>query len=153
MKLAEALLLRADMEKKYASLRDRIGKYSVVQQGEKPHEDPEKLLREAVGVLADFESLVTRINRTNLKVKIADGRFMTEALASRDALAKHHALLQTAIAGSAKEPDRYAMSEIKWVAVMKVDKLQKQQDDLSRKLRELNAKIQEANWKHELIED
>ena len=43
MKLAEALLLRADMQKKLASLRERIVANAVVQEGDKPHEDPEKL--------------------------------------------------------------------------------------------------------------
>ena len=33
MKIAEALLLRADMQKKLASLRERIGRNAVVQDG------------------------------------------------------------------------------------------------------------------------
>jgi hypothetical protein len=63
MKLAEALLLRADMQKKLASLRERIGQNAVVQEGEQPHEDPNKLLKEAVEVLGQFERLVAAVNR------------------------------------------------------------------------------------------
>jgi hypothetical protein len=147
VKLAEALLLRADMQKKIASLRERIVANAVVQEGEKPNEDPNELLLEATGVLSDLESLVGRINKTNLAARLADGRSLTAAIARRDHLVQRHALLAAAAAGSRKEPDRYGVREIKWVATMEVRKLQKQLDDLGKNIRELNAAIQEANWK------
>ena len=152
MKLAEALLLRADMQKKVASLRERIVANAVVQEGEKPSEDPNALLLEAVGALQELESLVARINHTNLAAKLADGRTLTDAIARRDRLVQQHALLTAAAAGSRKEPDRYGVREIKWVASMDVKKLQKQSDDLAKNIRELNAGIQEANWKVSLID-
>src|SRR5262249_43539102 len=129
MKLAEALLLRSDMQKKIASLRERIVANAVVQQGDKPHEAPDKLMKEAFGVIADLESLVAAINEVNLKAKLPDGRTLTQAIAHRDRLAADHALLTAAIAGSRKQPDRYGVREIKWVATMEVAKLQKQADD------------------------
>ena len=150
MKLAEALLLRADMQKKIASLRERIVANAVVQEGDKPHEDPEKLLKEAHGVIADLETLVAAINEANLKVKLSDGRTMTQALAHRDAISAQHALLVATIAGCRKEPERYGVREIKWVTQLDVGKLQKQVDDLAKKLRELNAQVQQANWAAEL---
>lgn len=150
MKLAEALLLRSDIQKKIASLRDRIVSNAVVQQGDKPHEKPTDLLKQAVGALGELEDLVTKINRTNLKAKLDDGRTLTEAIAHRDMLVAQHALYTAAIAGSKKEPDRYGVREIKWVAMLEVAKLQKQADDLSKKIRELNAQIQQTNWKAEL---
>jgi hypothetical protein len=103
-------------------------------------------------VLDDLERLVFRINACNLKHMLPDGRTLTEAIARRDSLAQHHGLLAAALAGTRKEPDRYSMREIKWVAVLDVSKLQKQSDDLAKKLRELNGHLQEANWKIELTE-
>jgi hypothetical protein len=150
MKLAEALLLRSDLQKKIASLRDRIVSNAVVQQGDKPHEKPAELMKQAVGALGDLEELVTKINRTNLKAKLPDGRSLTEAIAHRDTLAAQHALYIAAIAGSKKEPDRYSAREIKWVATLEVAKLQKQADDLAKKLRELNGHIQKTNWSADL---
>jgi hypothetical protein len=150
MKLAEALLLRADLQKKLASLRERIGQNAVVQEGEQPHEDPNRLLKEAVEILAQFERLVFAINRANLTNKLPDGRTLTEAIARRDALAQQHALLQAAIAGTRRDPVRYSAREIKWVATMDVVQLQQQSEDVAKKLRELNARIQEANWQVEL---
>ena len=150
MKIAEALLLRADLKKKLASLRERIGANALVQEKEKPHEDPAKLLKEAVGVLGELEEIGLRIDRANQATKLADGRPLAKAVAERDTLAQHHSLLQAAIAASRKEPDRYSMKEIKWVATLDVAKLQKQCDDLAKHLRETNAAIQATNWQAEI---
>lgn len=152
MKLAESLLLRADMQKKLASLRERIAANALVQDGDKPHEDPAKLLKEAMAVLQEQEDLVFRINQANLQHTLPDGRTLTQAIARRDTLTGQHALLQHAITHTQKEPDRYSMTEIKWVAQLKVSSLQKQSDDLAKQIRELNAAIQETNWQAELEE-
>ena len=151
LKLAEALLLRADTQKKIASLKERVVANAVVQERDKPHEDPAELLAQAFGAADELEALVTRINRTNLAAKLPDGRSLTEGIARRDTLITRHALLTAAIAGTRKEPDRYGVREIKWVATLKVASLQKQADDLSKQIRELNAQIQETNWKTELV--
>jgi hypothetical protein len=152
MKLAEGLLLRADLQKKLASLRERIVANAVVQDGEKPQEDPKKLLSEAAAVQDELEALVERIHRTNLTTKLPDGRTLTAALARRDTLIARHALLVAAIAGARKEPDRYSAREIKWVSTLDVAKLQKQADDLAKQLRDLNGQVQQANWKKDLVD-
>lgn len=152
MKLAEALLLRADLMKKIASLRERIVANAVVQEGDDPHEDPKELMSEAYGAMEELESLVARIHETNLTATLADGRTLTRTIARRNLLASQHALLTAALAGTKKEPDRYGVREIKWVATLKVPKLQKQADDLAKKLRELNAQLQETNWKVSLVD-
>ncbi len=146
MKLAEALVLRADTQKKLASLRERVGNNAVVQEGSKPHEDPNQLLKEAFGVLKELRELIGKINAANAVNKLPDGRTLTAAIAQRDELAQQHSLLQHAIAGSSKEPDRYSMKEIRWVACVDVKKLQRQSDDLAKKIRELNLMIQQTNW-------
>lgn len=150
MKLAEALLLRSDVQKKLASLRERIVKNALVQEGDKPHEDPNALLMEAAGVIDELRTLVTSINTANLKHALPDGRTLTEAIAQRDSLEQRHSVLQAAIGGIQKEPDRYSVREIKWVSMLDVKKLQKQSEDLAKQIRELNAKIQETNWKVEV---
>jgi hypothetical protein len=150
MKLAEALLLRADMKKKLASLRERITANAIVQQGEKPHEDPVKLMKEGVAVLDRMERLVLAINGANLSHKLRDGRTLAAVIARRDKLVQQHSLLQTGIEGSKRDPIRYGLKEIKWVTKVDVSKLQKQSDDLARQIREINAVIQETNWQIEV---
>jgi hypothetical protein len=150
MKLAQALLLRGDVQKKIASLRERISRNVLVQEGNSPNEDPNQLIQEASSTIDELEKLVTSINAANLTNKLPDGRTLTEAMARRDSLVQRHALLQAAIAATQKEPDRYSVREIKWASAIDVARLQKQSEDLARQIRELNGSIQETNWKIEL---
>ena len=152
MKLTEALMLRADLKKKLASLRERIGKNALVQERDQPHEDPSKLIEEAFSVLKELESLVFRVNQANLKNTLPDGRTLTEAIARRDTLVGQHSLLQHAIQCAQQDPELYSAREIKWVPTLKVANLQNQSEDLAKKIRELNVAIQETNWKAELEE-
>ncbi len=150
MKLAEALLLRSDMQKKLASLRERVGQNVKVQDGDAPAEDPAALMAAADGLLDDLERLVVRINVTNLSYKLPDGRTITEAIARRDKLAARHALVSAAIVATRAEETRYSVREIKWVVVVNVAGLQARLDDLARQLRELNGQLQQANWAAEV---
>src|SRR5438128_2179075 len=97
MKLAEALLLRADIQKKLASLQARAQKYALVQEGERPAEDPQAILLEVEEVTGELQRLVFAINRANLQHKIKTGETLTEALAKRDALALRHSTLEGVI--------------------------------------------------------
>lgn len=148
MKLAEALLLRGEMQSKLAKLRDRLTTAAICQEGDKPAEDPERLLSEASGLISDLYALVAQINRTNATAKLADGRTILEAIAERDRLRQLMALLTAAAdAASGKDAEaRYSYREIKWVPNLEVRKLHKQSDDVAGKLRSLNAALQEANW-------
>lgn len=150
MKLAEALILRADMQKKLLSLRQRIAKNAVHQEGSTPHEAPQKLLEESFHLLGEMRILIEKINKKNASTSLADGRSLTQAIAMREELGARHSLLTHAIEHSSKEPDRYSMAEIKWVSSLKVAALQAQSDDLARKIREMNILLQEANWKTDL---
>lgn len=152
MKLAEALILRADLKKALASLRYRIGKIAIVQEGDVPHEDPAELLQEAFGVMQQLESLVSRINESNVKITLENGKTLAQMITYRESLTTQHSLLQHAITSSHRDPDRYRSTEIKWVATMKVAQLQKQSDDLSKRIRETNMAIQEKNWTADLVD-
>ncbi|WP_120968573.1 MULTISPECIES: DIP1984 family protein [unclassified Comamonas] len=146
MKLAEALLLRADLKKKLASLRERINRNAILQEGEAPKEKVSDLLAEASSTLQEQQKLVRTINAANESIKLADGRLLADVLAQRDTLIAHHSLLVAAIAATHKDVDRYSQREIKWIPQIDVAGLQKQADDLSRKIREVNVTIQAANW-------
>ena len=150
MKLAEALLLRADLNKKLASLRERINRNAIVQEGETPKEKVEDLLAEATSVLEEQQKLVRTINAANESTKLADGRLLADVLALRDTLIARHSLLTATIAATHKDVDRYSQREIKWIVQIDVASLQKQADDLSRKIREVNVTVQAANWQIEI---
>lgn len=153
MKLAEALLLRADLQKKVEALRTRIVKNSVVQEGEEPSEEPNELLREVDAVIGEQRSLVFAINAANYTGTTSSGRTLTDALAERDALVLRHSILAATTAAAVKPPDRYGMKEIRWVKTVDVAALQKAADNLSKQIRETNAEIQAANWQVDLSLD
>ena len=85
MKLAEALQLRADLQKRMAQLAGRLYDNATVQEGEQPAEDPKELLAEYEDCIVQLEDLMARINRTNCETRTAEGT-LTELLARRDCL-------------------------------------------------------------------
>jgi hypothetical protein len=150
MKLAEALLLRADIQKKLVSLQARIQKYVIVQEGELPAEDPQTILRQIEAAANEFQQLVFTINKANLQHKIKPGELLSEALAKRDGLILRHRILQSVVEACVKPPERYGVKEIRWVTTVEVAQIQSEVDRLAKEIRELNAAIQEAGWQVEL---
>ena len=150
MKLAEALLIRADQKKKILSLRERIAQNALAQEGDAPREDVAEMIAECFAVIAEQQALVLKIDAANAAAKLPDGRPLTEVLAARDVLMQQHGILKSAVEATHKEADRYSMREIKWVPQIDVAATQKQMEDLSRKIRELNVQVQETNWRTEL---
>ena len=112
MKLAEALLRRADMQKKLASLKSRIAENVKVQDGDTPSENPNELLLQANQVMSELYALIDHIHRTNAIAVMPDGATMLSTLVKRDELAERHRLLQTAIDNAKTEGDRYSHREI-----------------------------------------
>lgn len=150
MKLANALMERAELQTKIRQLRVRLMNNAQVQEGERPAEDPAFLLAELDAAYAALETLIARINRTNSET-LAKGETMTALLARRDCLAgKNDALREFAGTASALV-SRRTVGEIKIKSTVDVQKLQKEIDALSKELRELDALIQETNWTTELL--
>jgi hypothetical protein len=151
MRLGEALTLRSQMQTRFQLLRERLKVSAVVQEGETPPEDPEGLLRELEEIAAELERLIAQINRTNLATSLPDGRTLTDALARRDHLGLlQSALHQVAEAASAAQT-RYGRAEIRIVRTVDVSTLRGRADALAKERRELDARIQEANWQTELM--
>ena len=86
MKLAEGLLLRADLKKKIEHLQNRIRPVLIVSDGRTPQEDPVKLMAQLRKTIQDFETIVVRINRTNNQTFLEGEGTLMEALAKRDSL-------------------------------------------------------------------
>lgn len=61
MKLAEALLLRSDQQKKLASLKQRINANVLVQDGDEPSEDPNELIKQVFALTQESNQLICRI--------------------------------------------------------------------------------------------
>ena len=91
MKLAEALQERADLSRNIEQLQSRLNNNVLVQEGEEPAEDPQKLKEMLDESIARLAYLIKCINQTNCQT-IIDGKSLTELIAQKDALSlKIHA--------------------------------------------------------------
>jgi len=154
LKLAEALILRSDRMRSFDQLRNRAVAMARFQEGEQPPEDAGALVVQAQAVLDELQALIERINLTNATARLEDGSTITQALAEREILRLRHALLTSvADAGSGTHAAaRQMRTELKFVSAVSVADLRRQADDIAKRHRELDTRIQEANWGVDLIE-
>lgn len=156
MKLGEALTLRADAARRVEQLQARIAASARFQEGEEPSEDAAALLSEATLTLDELEHLIRRINRTNSAAVVDGEKTITDVLARRDVLRLRHTLLTSAADAAAGRGRggavRQLRSELKMLSALPVSQLRTDADAVARELRELDVRLQQANWEIELIE-
>lgn len=152
MKLAEALVLRADVQKRIAQLRERLRQSALVQEGEQPPENPEQLLIELDQLLNQLGDLIIRINRTNIQTHFSEDEILTDALARRDVLSMRYSVIGGLADTAANRIERYGRSEIRKIATVDVASLRRQLDGIARQRRELDTAIQAMNWATDLTE-
>lgn len=149
MKLAEALQLRADLQKRMEQLAGRLCDNATVQEGETPAEDPAALLEEYEDCASQLEELMARINRTNCETRTEKGT-LTELLARRDCLKKRVETYRNFLTSASSLTRRATRSEIRIYSAVSVPEYRKKADTLARELRETDSAIQAANWTVEL---
>jgi hypothetical protein len=152
MKLAEALIRRADAQKRIAQLRQRLNSSAMVQEGIEPPEDPARLLAELDRALAELTTLIKQINKTNAVAPFDSARTVTDALAERDGIMLERSVLQGLVQAATVTTQRYSRSEVKYFATVNVAQVQDRVDDLAQRHREMDTRIQELNWLVDLIE-
>ena len=150
MKLAEALSLRKDLQKKIDQLSSRLTQNVKIQEGDEPAEQPEELLKVLDECLKQLEELILKINITNLK-KERNGRTLTAMMAERDMLTKRIGILREAFNAATQTQDRYSRTEIKYVSTIDIKALNKQIDHFSQELRKLDMQIQATNFEVDLV--
>ncbi|MDT0265419.1 DIP1984 family protein [Streptomyces sp. DSM 44915] len=156
MKLGEALTLRSDAARRVEQLRARVVSSARYQEGELPAEDAGALLAEAGETLDALEALIRRINRTNAETVLEEGVTLTDALARRDVLRLRHSVVTAAADAAAGRDQRGAArqlrSELKMLSALPVAGLRSQADALARDIREIDVRIQRANWEVDLLD-
>ncbi|QJY48280.1 DIP1984 family protein [Pseudonocardia broussonetiae] len=154
MKLAEGLALRADARRRVEQMRARIAASAQYQEGEEPAEDAAALLVEAEAALDELQSMIRRVNRTNAAADLGEDGTMTDALARRDVLRLRHALLGDAAdaASGGGHGYRQLRSELRRLSALPVAELRSRADRVARDVRELDTRIQRANWEVDLLD-
>lgn len=154
MQLAEALMERADLQKRIAQLRSRIDANARYQEGTEPEEEAAVLLAEAESAIDALQALLARINATNAATTVSSGETITALLARRDALRLRHALVSGA-ADATSEPGgsyRQLRSELRTLSALPTTELRTRADALAKELRELDAVVQRTNWEVTLVD-
>lgn len=151
MKLAQALITRADMQTRMRELQQRLCDNAIVQEGETCAEDPNEMLRELEALSAKLEKLIVAINLTNAHVE-QDGETLTAMLARRDCMKQRIGALSEVIRCASMTGERARGSEIKILPAVPVRELRSNLDRQSAELRCLDMRIQELNWTSELEE-
>jgi len=153
MKLAEALVRRADAQKKIAQLRQRLERVVKVQEGEAPAEDPKALIAELEQTLNEQTAWIRKINKTNALTPFNNELSISDALAERDQLMQHRKLFGELLEHASIKQDRFSRSEVKFERTVDVAQIQARVDELSKAYREFDFRIQETNWTTDLIEE
>ena len=148
MKLAEGLLLRADILKKIEHLQNRIRPVLIVSDDKVPQEDPEELLAQMRKAIRDLETLIVRINKTNNETLVEGEGSLMEALARRDSLKMLSEKLRNI--RFAAQVDNSSVNKL--TATIDIKNLQTEMDQTGRAFREIDSKIQEINWLTQLKE-
>ena len=152
MRLAEALAERADLQRRLAQLKQRLQQNAQYQEGETPAENPQELLAEYTRCADAWEILVAAINRSNHQIILDNGESLTAALARRDRLQAEHSMLVSLADAATPEQSRYSRSEIKMLAAIDVKTVRKRADEVAKTCRELDLRIQAANWANDLLD-
>lgn len=146
MKLAEALLLRRDLNNRLFQLRNEIFSSVLVQEGDTLDRSITELFKEYDEINQQYSALVVAINRKNATASLADSALLLmEALEQREQLRRKHALLTQAL-DETKAAPRMGRNEIRLVRTIDTKTLTEQLNTTAKQLRELDGKIQQTNW-------
>lgn len=151
MKIAEALALRSDLQKRLEQVKQRLVKNARIQEGDKPDEDPAELQADLERLARELTVVIQRINRSNAAARFDDGT-LADALAERDVLKIRYAAYWELATAASTSQARTTRSEVKFVSTVSVAVIQRKADDLAREYRELDTRIQEADWTTTLME-
>lgn len=153
MKLAEALILRADIQRETELLKERLHRVVQIQEGDEPAEDPQALLTALSSTYEQLTTLIKRINRTNANTPFGNaGKTLADALVERDGLMARRAGVKNIINVASNNQHRYGRSEIKFIVTVDIKALQSEIDNLSREFREVDTAIQQLNWTVDLAD-
>ena len=155
MKLAEALSIRADLQKKVVQLKERIKDSAKVQEGDEPCDNVEELCKELDETLVRLEDMIYRINQTNVQTNvqtIQDGVSLTRLMAKKDVLSMRVKALQEVVRHVSANDTRFGRNELKYVRTIDVNALRKEADTYAKQYRELDLKIQSLNWTVDLVD-
>ncbi len=151
MKLAEALIERAELQRKNIQLFNRIKSNTMIQEGDTPAENPRDLIAEYEENMERLLFLIRKINATNNATPFDENGNVADAIARRDSLKAKIGIYRAIYESAMIRPERYSSTEIKFVRCIDAKELQNTIHQLSKQYRELDTKLQGINWTIDLV--
>jgi len=150
VKLAELLNERKTVREEIKNVKERLYLSAKMQEGDpSPVESPDELKKSLIILFQRLNELIVMINKTNVNT-IVDGKNLMELIAERDkniAIAEaFHRLAE----GASPKPERFSRNEIRFIPAVNIKEIRKEADMFSKKAREIDNKIQAANWNTEV---
>ncbi|OFI50456.1 hypothetical protein BG261_00825 [Floricoccus tropicus] len=152
MKLAELLMERKDIQIKLAEIKERMNSVVRIQEGDTPEIDPLVLIKQFEETNKRLVKVVETIEKANQETLMDKGKTLAQALVAREGLRRQHLFYTSVINQASEKVHRYSNSEIKDIVTVDLADLHKKKDQIAKKLREIDAKIQEKNWNIEVEE-
>lgn len=151
MTLGEALSKRARIAQQMNDLRGRIKNNSLVQEDQKPVEDPNELLSEYEALSREFQELVKKITYANANAEIGDEKLL-DLLQERECLIRIRNIYTLAATSASPGSDRYRYmrSEIAMIPAVDVAEMRRREESLTKQIIILDAQIQKKNWQIEI---
>jgi len=151
MKLAEALILRSDMQKKLARSKERMQNNVLIQEGDEAAENVNDLMKDFISITNEMSKVIKRINKTNIETEVCNGITIAEMIVDRDMQGKKFSMFNDMASKATVESNRWGRNEIKFVSTVNVSDLRKKADAAAQKFREIDTAIQSKNWTTELM--
>jgi len=151
MKLAQALIERKAIKTNIEEIKKRIYQNAKLQEGDTSLESPLDLIDELDVEIKKYTTLITRINKTNNATYIDENLTMMEAIIQKDMLHLKYLMLKNLGDKATAKEDRYSHREIKYVPNVDIAIVRNKLNTVAKEYREMDMKIQEFNWKTELI--
>jgi DNA repair ATPase RecN len=153
MKLAEALIERAELQRQNRTILHHIEENVRLPEDEEPTAAVEKLMRQYEANMHRLSELIRRINKTNCMTEMAGGT-ITDAIARRDCLASNisaYTDIYENVTSHAHDRFRDGETRVKYVRHLNSDELKDKIDGLSKEFRLLDTELQGKNWTTELM--
>lgn len=150
MKLAEALAERKALDARFTSIENRLKANVLIQEGDAVREDPEKLFGLLHQTAADLRAIMVRIARTN-QATVVDGRSLADWIAERDVSVRRFKILSGVVDKASERVERRNADDIPVVTTIDVAARKQEADRLAARVREIDSRIQSANWTTELL--
>lgn len=150
MRLAELLNERKAVKGEIRKIKQRLNLAAKMQEGdEKPVESPDELKKALIELYEKLGDLIVKINRTNMEIQIEEKTLM-ELIAERDQNIAIAEILHDLAESATPKPERFSRNEIRYVPTIDIKSIRKEADSYSKMAREIDNKIQAANWNTEV---